>query len=304
MDTVSISGKRLQVSFFLPPEPRTSQRFDAGGVVSEVVLDGRHTFCVPEQLLPGRVTTFGVGLCGEFVTPGIASLAGEGEPFPKFGVGLLTQRPEGGEHNVWKTYPVRPFETHWEKGDGFVTFVSEPLPAMGYAARTTKTYRLEENRLVLETTFENTGEKPISLGEYQHNFVCVDHIPAGEGYVLSLPFNRKIGELAEAFETREGAVPCPGTAVAQGQDLVWKGDMEGKTYIQVLEGPDIAPVDGPYWTLSHKASPAFVSESLSFVPQRAVLWGIEHCICTELYFKQDVLPGETASWRRTWTFSD
>lgn len=304
MDMHTIRNDRLSVNFMLPRTPRVSERFDACGVVNEVLLDGKHTFCVPEQLIPGRVTTWGLGLCGEFVTSGIASQAKQGEQFPKFGVGLLTQREEGGEHSVWRQYGTEPFEISVEQGSDCITFTEEPKPCLGYAARVRKEYRVEENRLILTETFENTGEKTIPLQEYQHNFVCIDHLPVGAGYHLELPFDRKIKELEGNVSYLGEREALDGIVSVKGQTMHWLDSMEGKTWFQILDQEDVLPQEGYYWKLSHDRSPAYLTESLSFVPGKVVLWGIEHCICVELYYQKEVAPGETVSWQRIWTFGE
>lgn len=83
-------------------------RFDWNGFITQVTLDGKHTFCVPEALEPGRGTG-GCGLCGEF---GIHDPLGYdetpiGEYFPKIGAGLL-KRPDSEPYDFFRKYEAVP----------------------------------------------------------------------------------------------------------------------------------------------------------------------------------------------------
>ena len=62
-----LKNQYLTVTVRLPEENPKTQRFDTAAVISQVVLNGRHTFCQPEQLLQHRVNTDGCGLCSEFL---------------------------------------------------------------------------------------------------------------------------------------------------------------------------------------------------------------------------------------------
>ena len=104
---MKLSNHRLSVTVADPAAIET-QRFDRTALIEQVVLDGKYTFCTPEQMLPGRRTTFGVGLAGEFVLEGAAEQAKAGELFVKPGVGLMEQLSDNAPYDIWKNYPLRP----------------------------------------------------------------------------------------------------------------------------------------------------------------------------------------------------
>ena len=65
--TFTIASDRLAVEI---AEPGSSlyhgTRFDHTGFIGSVVLDGKHSFTVPEQYDASRWTSNGRGLCNEF----------------------------------------------------------------------------------------------------------------------------------------------------------------------------------------------------------------------------------------------
>lgn len=302
---MELRTKHLAVTLRDPGEGLFSQRFDTCAVVRQVVLNGRHRFCQPEQRLPGRVTCGGEGLCGEFAWDGLAAEAAPGQPFPKPGVGLLTQRPEGGPYDMWKDYTVMPFPTVWAAGEDQAIFTQELTPCLGVAGKLVKTLRARENTLTLTTTLTNAGTRPMDIWEYQHNFVAIDDLPVGPGYRLELPCDGKIGEIATAAHCLpQRDIPAPGVLAAQGQTILWQQPMAQREYHKVTEAPDLLPCPAYAWRLSHAQSPAAVSETVHFPPARLVLWGIEHCVCAEVYAHWQVAPGETQTFTRTWRFTD
>ena len=86
-----LKNQRLEVTIRLPGSQPESERFDSSCVVEQVLLDGEHTFCQPEQKIASRVTCWGFGLNAEFDMNDVARKARKGELFPKPGVGLMTQ---------------------------------------------------------------------------------------------------------------------------------------------------------------------------------------------------------------------
>ena len=299
----TIQNERLAVTFRYAPHTLFSERFEAAGVAEQVCLDGKYRFCEPEQRLAGRVTCGGVGLCGEYVWDELACEAKPGEQFPKLGVGLLTQRPEGGPYNMWKHYETQPFPLSARFEKGRAVFVQEPVPCLGIAARITKTVTLEGASLRTETTLENIGERTLALSEYQHNFVSLNGVPAGPGYRLKLPMDGTIEEISgSAYDVRDFRARRSGFMRAEGDSILWLKSMDGHGYHKETAENDLHPERGNCWRLTHDSLPLSVCEELCFRPSRLVLWGVEHCICTEAYIPLSVEPGESQTWTRLWHF--
>ncbi len=302
---MELKTEHLTVTLRSPDEGLFSERFDTCAVVRQVVLHGRHRFCQPEQLRPDRATCRGEGLCGEFAWDDLAAEAAPGQLFPKLGVGLLVQRPAGGAYDMWKHYRVQPYPTRWRQQADRVAFTQTLTPCLRVAGRLEKELRAAGNTLTLTTTLVNEGTRPWDLWEYQHNFVAIDGLPVGPGYRLELPLDGAIADIARAaHQLPDRSVSAPGVLRAQGQTVVWDQPMQDREYHKTTEAADLLPCPDFAWRLSHADSPAAVSETVHFAPARLVLWGIEHCVCTEVYARWQVAPGASETFVRTWRFTD
>lgn len=300
-----IQNDRLQVRFRFTANQNESERFEALGVIDQVLLDGKYQFCEPEQRIADRVTCYGAGLCGEYVWDELAEEAAPGQKFPKLGVGLLTQRPEGGPYNMWKHYAVEPFPSQVSYGADRAIFVQEPVECLGIAARIVKEVWLDGNEVHTRTKVSNVGSRPLHLNEYQHNFVSLNGREVGPGYRLDVPFDGTLAEISgAAFRLDDFTHRLSGFMQTHGQSVHWLRSMDGHGYHKITEKPDLHMENGSYWRLHHEECPLEVEEKLSFAPSRLVIWGIEHCVCTEVYVPINVPCGETQTWERTWVFRD
>lgn len=296
---MKLENERLHVRF-ADPELVQTQRFDHTAIVTEVILEGKYSFCTPEQVLPGRRTTNGIGLCGEFVLAGAAESARAGEWFCKPGVGLLKQLEGGMPFDMWKHYEVRPFAVTADSTSDQILFRQSAVPSGGYAVDIEKAFCLRGNRLMLDITVRNTGDKEWVLQEYQHNFVSLEGMEIGPGYVLDLCCDKTLSQI-EGKTLRQGdEIHLPSAVRFEKNSVFWEKDMREKILYHRSE--EIAPGMPRCWTLRHLRSGASVSEETNFCPTRIDIWSVEHCACTEFYQTVRLAPGEEAHWRRTWTF--
>lgn len=299
---MKLENSRLSVTFTAPGEVDT-QRFDNTAIVTQVTLDGKYDFCVPEQLLPHRKTTNGVGLCGEFVLDGPAEEAKAGEWFLKPGVGLLRQLEDALPYNMWRRYEVKPFPVTDETGKDSALFRQSCTVQNGWGLDIEKRFQLADNRLILDYSVKNTGEKPCLLREYQHNFVSLAGEHTQKGYRLSMPCNGRTAEFPQGrvrfLATGEAAEDV---LRVEGADVVWQKALEEQV---LYHRSDAVLPDAPrYWKLSLDGSPVSMTEETGFLPTRVDVWAPEHCISAEYYETVSIAPGETAQWRRTWIFED
>lgn len=300
-----LRSEELEVTLFNPGGEFLSQRFTAPGVVKQVILHGEHVFCQPEQRKSERPTCYGVGLCGEFVWDEVAGEVKPGQWFPKFGVGLLKQREEGGPYNMWKSYECRRFPVSCYQREEQAVFFQKQEPCLGVSASLTRTVSVYRNLITVTTELENTGERLLDLWEYQHNFVAIDEIPIGPGYHLSVPFDGTAEEMVKkSVKIESYQIPVEGVLQVTGTDISYRKSMDNTACHKVTEKDRILSGPEYRWTLYHEKSPARVSETVHFLPQRLVIWGIEHCICAEVYDRWILKQGERRVSARTWCFED
>lgn len=294
---MKLDNSRLLVQF-APQEAVKTQRFDRTAMVEQVTLDGKYTFCTQEQLLPQRRTTFGFGLCGEFVLEGAAEEAAAGEWFAKPGVGLLRQKEDGMPWDMWQHYDCRPFPVSVRQEEEKRTFCQSGEAENGYGFRIEKTFFLRNNALVMEVAVCNIGEKSAVLKEYQHNFLSLNAQPVGPGYRLEIPCDGNLSQIVGKTLRQGDEASLPGAVCMEGQAVCWTQDMDQK--IVYHSSRSIRETSHWGWKLSFGNLSA--TEELSVCPSRVDVWSIEHCVSPELYCSAVIAPGQTARWRRTWTF--
>ncbi len=295
---IVLQSDRLTVEIARPGTVYHGSRFDWSAFITQVMLDDRHTFCIPEALTPGQGSG-GIGLCGEF---GIEEPVGydearPGDLFPKPGIGLLA-RPDEQPYNFFRPYEiVAPFPIRVCTGPAQAMFVVEPLNCRGYAVRLTKTVTVEGARLTIACTLENVGTRPIVTTEYVHNFVRIDAHAIGPDYRLRFPY-------AVHFAAPEG--PAAGRMAeliavldVQGGDIRWRATPEGNFYCRPL---GFAATDAAQWELVHEPSGVGMCEFDDFTPARVVVWGASHVVSAEIFVSINVQPGGTQRWTRRYKF--
>lgn len=306
MQSFFLENSRLKVQIHHTDEPLPSQRFDPSARVEQVTLDGKHTFCIPEQIDASRRSCNGTGLCGEFVWDELGTEVSCGEWFPKIGIGLLRQTESAKPYDMWERYEVIPNKTTVEFDESNAVFHQVQRPCLGISAELWKKIELHENMLCLSTTIVNTGERDLILNEYQHNFIAIDGEKTGPAYELTVPFDGTINEVSKAGFRRINYVPqefLPDILSNKSTSVLWPNYLSnGAEFYKRTDYKDILLQTKYFWELKNRRSGAAIREFQLFAPTRFDLWGVEHCICPEVYTAIHVKPGEKQSWWRVWQF--
>ena len=316
-----IESDRLKVYFRIEEGKPSHTRFERMGVMDKIELDGKHTFCTVEQPNPELKTCYGTGLIGEYVWDEPVLEAKKGQWFPKLGVGLLKQKKNNRKFYFMENYDCKPFDMKYSIEGNKAEFIMEPMESMGYAARLKKTVTVRGNEITAHMSAENTGSRDINAFEYQHNFVNIDNIKTGTGYKLKMPFRGETENLNKCVRKCYKPVKphfmvyilyilgffrkpryYDGFMRCKGDTVEWLKPLSGYSYWAATD--KIYADRGLYWRLTNDNSEASVEEHFSFVPARVVNWGMEHCICTEVYAPVHVKPGEVYEWERKWIFND
>ena len=293
---IQLTSKRLAVEIAAPGSVYSRTRFDWTAFITQVTLDGKHTFCVPESYTPGEGTG-GIGLCNEFGNQKVIgySEAPVGESYPKLGIGLL-ERDDAGDYNFFRPHPITQlFPIRVEAAPEKVVFVVEPLDCRGYAVRLTKTVTVKDNWLKIAYQLENTGQKPIHTHEYCHNFMGIDGHLIGPDYRLHFPYPVKV------------EIP-PQAPRRMNQDVVFDGENVSlratpqTAFFFLPQG--FSKSEGPQWELIHLPSGVGMREYNDFAPEHVAVWGTTHVISAEVYISNDLEPGETQRWSRHYEFFD
>jgi len=285
--THSIGSERLKIYFSEPGHMYAEQRFDWNGFVTQVILDGEHSFCAYEETTPAKGTG-GIGLCNAFmgITEGNYDVTPVGGQYVSVGVGKVT-RTSDKPYSFFEFLPVEPFGSKVTVSGNRALFEQEGSECNGIAYRMKKELSAESNRLHIKTRLENTGKKPIRTTEFNHNFLCLGGHALGPDYRLSLPYTPKIEVNSGEFEIGESC-------------LSLKARQEKGAFYCFVR--NFAEAAAHKWTLTHLPSGLTVSETGDFKVEAFNLWGKAHVISPEVFVRLDIAPGSSFEWTREWEF--
>lgn len=315
---IVLRSDRLAVEIARPGSAYGGTRFDWTAFITQVTLDGVHTFCVPESLTPGQGTG-GIGLCNEF---GIERPVGyddaqPGESFPKLGIGLLV-RADDEPYTFMRPYEfVLRFPVDIDVTPEGARFFVGPVDSRGYAVRLEKNVSVRANELTVAYRLENVGSKPVITHEYCHNFCGIDGHAMGPEYRLRFAQPVVFQDMSEIYARRmprrggppRGAMGQLTPAQIQARMLgvlekegntLWPRETPERPFYCRLTG--LAQTDDPQWELVHLPSGLAMREYDDFCPSRIAVWGTEHVVSAEVFVDIDLQPGETQIWTRRYAF--
>ena len=262
-------------------------RFDWTGFITQVTLDGKHSFCTPESLVAGEGTG-GIGLCNEFgiFRPIGYDDARPGEQFPKLGIGLLT-KPDDKPHDFAAPYKIQPFPVRMKLEGGGVVYEVDPLPCRGYEAFLRKTIRLQDAALEISYELKNVGKWTIRTHEYNHNFIAIDGRPPGPRYRLRLPKHMAPFSIQSPL--------C-----MEGGEVCWCAGV-GTPFLTSAPGP-YPPIDGPFWELIRQPDGVGLRETVSVPAEHFAIWCTPHLIGPEVFITINLKAGAKMTWTRRYEF--
>jgi len=278
-----IKNNRLTVSIAEPDKYVFTERFDRHGFITQVTLDGRDTFCTSEP----EGCTNGVGICNEFnMTNAIGyDEAKPGDKFLKLGVGLLTKKDEK-PYEFWTKYQVQPFLYECEWKEDSVCFHVKPVLCNGYSIKLNKEIRLDGNYIRIKYSLENSGEKPVAIEEYCHNFLKINEYKLSSDYQLNISY-------------KVWPVECTKNIVINEKGMTWNNSLLGNFYMKTgLLGKSACKG----FELKHKPSGLSVIEEDDFYATRFALWGTKDVISPEVFISFIIVPGEAKTFTRSFKF--
>jgi hypothetical protein len=283
---IRLKNNRLQVTISHPGSAYKGSRFDWSGYITQVTLDGEHSFCVPESIIPGEGTG-GIGICGEFgiFTPLRYYNCPIGQQFPKLGVGLLT-KADANEYDFAYPFKIQPYVTRVKNEINCIHYSVEPIDCHGYAAHLEKKIFIQENTLSICYQLKNVGTQPIITEEYYHNFVNINGANLGPEYQISFPF---------AFPDLNNE----DTSIINPSSLSWKKELNHTFYRRVFEVPESPNYS---WELVHVPSGIKMKEETDFAWGMFAIFATKRLISPECFLQLNVLPNETRTWSRRFLF--
>ncbi|MBR3872972.1 MAG: hypothetical protein IKJ26_02270 [Clostridia bacterium] len=281
-DRFCISNGELKAELLTPwSSDYQRTRFAHAAFISGLWL-GDVCLTQAERAQAGQTSTGGVGLCCEYKCPQIEMDSAVGEEYLKVGVGVLTRTQQ--PWTIVDDQRITGLPTTVLCGDDTAVFECVSPTVNGYAYREKRTVKLLGRVIRLECELENTGEKPIEISEYCHNFVSLGGLATDETHHLDLLCAQMLPSAADCF------VPTPTGA---GWTKAAEGSFSAPCEVKAFDGPCA-------WKLRSDRTPLALSEWIDFEPSTVYVWGTPYCVCAEVYKAISIQPGQTARWSREW----
>ncbi len=285
--TQILKNKNLEIHIDLPLENYKGARFDWTGKIVTIKFQNMQ-LAGAESPTSKNEHYLGKGFYNEF---GIDYALGFEEApiggwFHKIGVGLL--KKEDSPYHISKTYEIKPaeFKITSEVNTLLIHCKSEIINGYGYELK--KEIVLKDSGFTINYGLQNTGEKDIVSDEYAHNFIAINKEHIGPNYILKFPFQLKPALFEETVN--------PEQKVAVGaRGLKFKAGPSVPFFFSNLSGDEMIDAQ---WELLNLKSNIGITETGSFKTNKVNVWGSQHVICPELFFKIALKPGESTEWSR------
>ena len=296
----TITNGQLTAGLYLPDGQNgyyRGTRFDWSGVIHSLKSNGHEYFGVWFDKYDPKLHDAITGPVEEFLTSDSSvgyDEAGPGGVFIRIGVGAA-KRPDGeAKYQRFRTYDIVDHGT-WKNriAADHAEFTHELSNHNGYAYRYTKVVRLMPNskQMQITHTLRNTGKKPISTMQYNHNFFTLDGRTTGPETTVEFPFTLKAK-----------APVAADLAEVQGGRVVYKQELtKGKSVFAEFEGFGSTASDFDV-KVANKASGASVRIRGDRPIAKLIFWSIRTTVCPEPYIQIDAAPGEEARWTYTYDF--
>lgn len=282
-----LRSDRLTIDIQKPGEGYERARFAWNGICEQIVLDGSTTF-LSREATDDEPGTEGVGLIDEFgiQTPIGFYEARVGDWFPKIGVGFL-QKTTDDAYDFMRDYPIRPAQIDIENDrDTRATFRQACEGIGGWGWNLHKALSIHEERLTIDYSLENTGDKRLATEQYNHNFLAINGQVVGLDYRLTTSFPLQC-------EVVDGGIQIEGQLFELTEIPT--------TYIYALQ-TGCTGLHNVEWELLHRPSGHGVRVKERSSLFKFAVWAKSHVISPEFFVWVDVQPGETQSWQREYTF--
>ncbi len=292
-----ITNGLIKARIYLPDIEKgyyRATRFDWSGVMPNLEHDGHSYFGKWFKNYDPLVHESVMGPVEEFMPIGYDEAA-VGDSFLKIGVGTLV-KPEESKYNKFKLYKI---ENHgkWEVSErpDKVEF-KHSLNGPEYSYEYVKLIHLPKGKseMVLNHKFTNTGKMPLETQVYNHNFFLIDSLKIGPGYVVKLPYDiqtegrlKGIGKFAEIDKNEIRFIENLQEGNQVYIEFIRGHSKESKTYTIHIE---------------NRKTRAGVKIHSNRPLSKLAFWSAYKTICPEPFIRIKAAPGETFTWKTTYTF--
>lgn len=293
-----IANGPIKARLYLPDPEKgyyRGTRFDWSGVIASLEYGGHNFFGPWLEKHDPKVHDAIAGPVEEFRT-GASALgydeAKPGDTFVKIGIGVLRK---GNEPRYAFSAPFEIVDTgKWEvrKGPDWIEFAQTLTDKSGYGYVYRKRVSLAQGKpiLSLEHSLRNTGSRVIETSVYDHNFLVLDNLPSGPGFVVEFPF-----EVSGARDMR-------GLAEVRGRQVVYLQELaQGQSVGTDIKGFGSTPKDYDIRVENRKVG-AGVRITGDQPLASVFFWTARTTVCPEPYISFRIEPEREATWRIDYEF--
>jgi hypothetical protein len=278
-----ISNGAATAKFYLPDPVKgyyQGTRFDWSGVIHSLRTGKHEYFGVWFDKYDPKLHDAITGPVEEFVSEGNSSVGYDevqaGGEFIRIGVGAV-RKPQEAAYQRFRTYDIVDHGTwkHSVRRDS-IEFIHTLGDHNGYAYEYRKTVRLvgDKPEMTIEHALRNTGRKPISTLQYNHNFFVLDGQPVGPDAGVQFAFEPKPKQ------------PIPAEfAEFRGNRLVYLQELpKGKSVFGELTGFGSSAKDFDI-RVSNRKTGASVHIQGDRPIEKFIYWSIRTTLCPEPYMQ-------------------
>ncbi len=290
-----ISNGILGAHFYLPDLNKgyyRATRFDWSGLITNLDFKGHQFYGQWYEKYDPQIHDVVMGPVEEFGQVGYTDVK-PGGIFIKIGVGAL-QKPDESAYSSFKLYKItNPGKWKIKTKSGQVQFVHQ-IKEGEYSYEYDKTISLVKGKaeLVIQHSLKNTGIKTIETTVYNHNFVMIDHLLTGPGYVVRFPSSvtaegRGFNDIAKI----EGKQMTFLREVSKSESL-YSGAMQGLSN-------DRSSYDFRVENLKARAGVHITADQPVF---KLAFWSNTTTVCPEPFIQIKIEPGKEFKWEIRYEF--
>lgn len=296
-----LSNRDLELEITTPGEIYEGERFDWNGAIIQVKFQGIPLLGkeTKDENFNGKINAR--GLYGEF---GIKNCIGYedillGEYFPKIGTGWL--KKDSKPYSFLSRYERKPLNYTYSINESLnsVIFNCDSGTENGYSYLYSKKITLEDAGFTESYTFSNTGSKLIETTHYVHNFIKPGIENIGSHLTVEFPCDFDYSLLDENVRT-EGLIKNNSGKLTFLKEA--KADFFFGGIWKALKKCEVKK-NMPSWIIKDTLHNLSISETDSFEPWNADLWGYKRNVSPEIFYYLKAAPGESIEWSRTYKVS-
>ncbi len=215
-----------------------------------------------------------------------------GETFVKIGVGIL-ERPDTTEYHFSRSYKILDHGIwNFERKKDEVSF-SHQLVEGEYPYTYKKSIKLKDNKLIIEHTLTNDGNKVIKTSVFNHNFFVIDKQNTGPGFTIKFPFKIE-GDISRLGDCAK---------VVNGNEIKFVKELGEKDHPFIAKLSGFGDSNDDYdIRIENKNTGAGVRITSDRPLSNVVFWSAIKTLSPEPYIDVNVKSSESFSWTITYEF--